>query len=383
MIFRTLRLAPCAPDLIAGPAGELAVRSFLSGLREGIATDWPILAGAGGVWSALILLLAAKGVDGLQVASYADNLLLYMLGLVPMVMWGVGAMLYRARPESPIRFIAALVANGEWARRLARGLPMLLALILFMPAFSAIKSAIARFKPYSWDPTWIAVDQAIHGTDAWRLLQPLLGFPIVTSMLSVAYFAWFFLIYSGSTYFCFLSRDAELRARYFISYFATWTVCGVCLAIGFASVGPCFVGPLLGIHTFDAQMAYLNAANEQYPVMILRAQHFVLDAQLHADHGLGAGISAMPSMHVAMALLFALAIAPVSKLAKIGGFAFFGTIQIATVHLAVHYAVDGYLSIAVTLLLWFVAKPLARWVARGSRFGPTAASAADREPAAA
>jgi len=275
------------------------------------------------------------------------------------------------------------VASGEWARRFARGLPMLMALIVFMPAFSAIKSAIARFTSYSWDPTWIAVDRAIHGTDAWRLLQPVLGFPIVTSMLSIAYFVWFFLIYSGSIYFCFLSRDQELRARYFISYFATRTVCGVCLAIAFASVGPCFVGPLLGMHNFDAQVAYLNAANEHYPVLILSAERFVLDAQIHADHGLGAGISAMPSMHVAMALLFALAIAPVSKLAKIGGYTFFATIQVATVHLAAHYAVDGYVSIVVTLSLWMAVKPVARSVARCSRFGATAAAAASPEPASA
>lgn len=359
------------------------MRALLSGLREGIATDWPILAGAGGVWSALILLLASKDVDGLQVDSYADSLLLYLLGLVLMTIWIVGAMLYRARPESPIRFIAALAASGEWMRRFARGLPMLVALIVFMPAFSAIKSAIARFTTYSWDPTWIAADRAIHGTDAWRLLQPVLGFPIVTSMLSVVYFVWFFLVYSGSIYFCFLARDAELRARYFIAYIATWTVCGVCFAIAFASVGPCFVGALQGIHTFDAQMAYLNAANEHYPVLILQAERFILNAQINADHGLGAGISAMPSMHVAMAMLFALAIAPQSKLAKIGGFGFFVTTQIATVHLAAHYAVDGYVASIATLALWMIARPLARWVARGARFGATTSTDSRPEPAAA
>jgi hypothetical protein len=355
----------------------------LSGLREGIAADWPILAGAGGIWAALVLMLAAKDVDGFRVSSYGDSLLLFLLGLVLMVMWLVGAMLYRARPESPIRFIAALVASGEWARRFARGLPMLVALIVFMPAFSAIKSAIGRFTTYSWDPTLIAVDRAIHGGDAWRLLQPVLGFPIVTSLLSVAYFVWFFVIYLGSIYFCFLSRDAELRARYFISYFATWTVCGVFLAIAFASVGPCFVGRLQGIHLFDAQMAYLNAATEHYPVLILVAERFVLNAQIHADHGLGAGISAMPSMHVAMAFLFALSVAPLSKLAKIGGYAFFVTIQLATVHLAAHYAIDGYVATAVTLSLWMLARPLARWVARGSRFGHGAGSSAAPEPAVA
>jgi membrane-associated phospholipid phosphatase len=137
------------------------------------------------------------------------------------------------------------------------------------------------------------------------------------------------------------------------------------------------------MHNFDAQVAYLNAANEHYPVLILSAERFVLDAQIHADHGLGAGISAMPSMHVAMALLFALAIAPVSKLAKIGGYTFFATIQVATVHLAAHYAVDGYVSIVVTLSLWMAVKPLARSVARCSRFGATAAAAASPEPASA
>jgi len=343
------------------------VRAFVLGLREGIARDWPILAGAGGVWSALVLALAARGVDGFQVASYADNLVLNLFGLALMAMVVVGAMLRRARPASPIRFIAALVANGEWLRRFARGVPMLVALVVFMPAFSALKSAIARFAPYTWDTTFIALDRTIHGTDPWRLLQPVLGYPLVTSMLSMAYLAWFFLVYGGSIYFCFLARDSALRARYFIVYFGTWTVCGVFLAIAFASVGPCFVGPLLGNHTFDAQVAYLNAANEHYPVLILRAQRFLLDAQVHADHGLGAGISAMPSMHVAMALLFALAVAQLSRLARIGGFAFLATIQLASVHLASHYAVDGYLAITVTVGLWAVSAPLARWVARPAR----------------
>ena len=41
------------------------MRSFWAGFCEGIAGDWPILAAAGGVWSALVLLLAAKGVDGI------------------------------------------------------------------------------------------------------------------------------------------------------------------------------------------------------------------------------------------------------------------------------------------------------------------------------
>src|SRR3546814_3912411 len=69
------------------------------------------------------------------------------------------------------------------------------------------------------------------------------------------------------------------------------------LATLFASVGPCFVGPMLGDNRFDAQMAYLNAANEQVPIMVLPVQQMLLD-WFHTDaNGLGSGITAMPSMH--------------------------------------------------------------------------------------
>jgi hypothetical protein len=336
------------------------MRHFLSGLREGIAEDWRILLGAGTIWALLLLLLASKGVDGLQVESYALNLVLYLLCLLPLGMFVVGRMLYRERPVSPIRFLIALFLDGGWARSLGRGAPVLASLVVFMPAFSAIKSAIPLFNPFGWDGMWIAADQAIFGTDAWRFFQPLLGFPIVTSALSVAYVLWFFLIYSGSVYFCFLARDRELRARYFITYFAVWTACGVFLAILLSSVGPCFVGPLRGDQRLDEQIANLRAPNEQYTVLVLKAEDFLLAAQTNADHGLGAGISAMPSMHVAMALLVAMAVSKTSRVAAVAGFAFFATIQIASIHLGPHYAADGLVAIAVTVAIWALARPLAR-----------------------
>ena len=353
------------------------MKSFLSEFRLSVLMDWPILAAAGAVWAALVLLLAAEGVDGLQPESYGSNLLLYLLTLVLLGMICAGQMLYRARPESPIRFLGQLAAGPGW-RALVRGAPLLAALVVFMPVFSAMKSAIPLFNGSTWDATFIAADQAIHGDDAWRLLQPVLGFPIMTSALSVVYFAWFFVIYAGSVWFCFLCRDPELRARYFIAYFASWTVGGVILATGFASVGPAFVGPLLGDHRFDAQMAYLRDANEHFPVLTLRALDFLLASRMDDSNGLGAGISAMPSMHVAMALLVALSLAKISRPAAITGYAFFACIQVGSVHLAPHYAVDGYASIALTLAIWAVAGRLAPWMV--SRAGVAKAPGAAPEP---
>jgi hypothetical protein len=340
------------------------VKQVIRDLRGAATEDWPILAGACGIWAALVLLLAAKGVDGFQPDSYWRNFFLYLVTLVVSILLAAGWALYRARPKSPIRFLIQLAASPEVARRFVRGVPLLAALVIFMPAFSAMKSAIPLFNSQTWDATFVAADRAIHGRDAWRLLQSVLGFPIVTSALSIMYVVWFFVIYGSSVYFCFLSRDRELRAQYFIAYFASWTICGVILATLFASVGPCFVGPLLGDHRFDEQMAYLRTANEHYPVLILRAQEFLLASRIESGGELGGGISAMPSMHVAMATLVALSARRISRAGTVIGFGFLLITMLGSVHLGAHYAVDGYVSIAVTLVLWPAAAKLARLVVK-------------------
>lgn len=340
------------------------MRIVLTELRKAVLEDGATLVVLALVWATLVVLLAFNGVNGLGVGSYATNLLLYLFNLCLMILAVLGWRLYRARPASPIRFLLAFLRSPQWLAKAARGLPMLAALIVFMPIFSAMKSAIPLFNAFSWDATWIAADQAIHGTDPWRLLQPVLGFPIITSLLSFAYHAWLFLIYAGSMYFCFFAADRELRARYFIAFFMIWTIIGVAMATGFASVGPCFVDPLLNDDRFSEQMAYLRAADEHYRVLVLPVQEMLLDAHMKADSGLGSGISAMPSMHVSMALLFALSIRSVSKIAGVAAFAFLVIIAVGSVHLAYHYAVDGYVSMISTAIIWAVSKPLAQLMQR-------------------
>lgn len=340
------------------------MREIVSDFRQALAEDGPIIAGLALVCLGMVVLLAAKGVNGVDLSSFAHNLLLYLVALAVVAVIVMGSLLYRARPASPIGFLIALAARPDWARRLARGIPMLLALLMLMPVFSAVKSAIPVFNAYSWDSTWISADRTIHGMDAWRLLQPVLGIPIVTSLLSYAYHAWFALIFLGGVYFCFFANDRELRAQYFIGFFAIWIVIGLGLATAFSSVGPCFLTAIVGDHSFDAQMAYLRMANEHYPVLVLPVQDMLLERHLQGDHGLGSGISAMPSLHVGMALLFALAMWRVSKPVGIAAFAFVAVILVGSVHLAYHYAVDGYLAIVATAAIWALARPAARWVVR-------------------
>jgi hypothetical protein len=301
-----------------------------------------------------MVVLATKGVNGFDLRSVLFNVTLYLSALLFSLMPSIAVQLWRHRPQRPIAFLGDLF-TGDTGARLARGAPMLIALTLFLPAFSAMKSAIPLFGSYAWDDTWIALDRALHGTDPWRLLQPLVGHPPISSALSILYQLWILLIYAGGIWFCFFVDDRDLRNRYFIAYIACWTLIGVLMATALASVGPCFLAPMLGDSRFVEQMEYLRQANTHFPIMVLKVQDQLIAWHQSGSEGLGRGISAMPSMHVSLAFLFFLAMRRVSKRAGYFFGAFFVAILIGSVHLGYHYAVDGYVSIAVTGLIWALA----------------------------
>ena len=66
------------------------------------------------------------------------------------------------------------------------------------------------------------------------------------------------------------------------------------------------------------------------------------------------GISAMPSIHVAMAMIFMLTGWRANKLLGIVLTLYALIIQIGSILLAWHYAIDGYFSIVFTILIWNV-----------------------------
>ena len=333
---------------------------FLADVHRGLKADGPILAGMLAVWALSVVLLATIGVNGLVAPAYRDNLVLYVAAVFTLLIVTLATVLLRHKPDRPIGFLRASFRDSGLAGRLASGVPMLVALVAFLPIFSKLKSAIPRFNPYTWDDTWIWLDRALHGTDPWRLLQPLVGYPAVTALLAFFYHLWILLLYVGAAYFCFFHADRVLRARFFIAYFACWAILGVGMATALSSAGPCFVGPLFGDHRFDEQMAYLRSANEVYPIMVLPVQDMLLESYRTAGSGLGRGISAMPSMHVSIAVLFALAVGQLSRAIGVVLGLFAAVVMIGSVHLAYHYAVDGYASIVGTYLIWLAAGVLAR-----------------------
>ncbi|KUO55435.1 MAG: hypothetical protein APF82_00130 [Sphingomonadales bacterium BRH_c42] len=239
---------------------------------------------------------------------------------------------------------------------------MISAIALFMPAFTAVKSAIPLFNNYTWDQTFIDWDRVMHGDDVWRILQPVLGYPLATSIMSYIYHIWFLLIYIGPICIALYMRDRELRLRFFLGFLLTWTLVGMVAAVMLASVGPAFLEAITGNGHFREQMDYLQRANETHTVLVLEVQRLLLEWYQTADYGLGRGITAMPSMHVALCMLYFLVMNRVDWRLGVFFLSFLLLILIGSVHLAYHYAVDGYVSIFATYLIWRATEPMAKLI---------------------
>ena len=77
----------------------------------------------------------------------------------------------------------------------------------------------------------------------------------------------------------------------------------------------------------------------------------------------GGGISAMPSLHVAMAALYAAVGWRVNRLAGLLLCIYVLIVQLGAVHLGWHYLVDGLAGIALGWLFWVIAWRFAgRWL---------------------
>lgn len=317
--------------------------------------ELPIYAVALACIFAFAISLSLAGVAFHPWSSVLYNFFLFAASWLLVIAVLFAARLFRERPESPFAFGAEVFGQKAFWLRQLRAVPLLALLSVFMIYFGGMKSAIPLFNPFSWDQTFIRWDAALgFGYDPWRILHPLIGYPVVTSALAALYHLWILLIYAGSIYLGAYQTDELLRTRYFVSYFLCWSLVGVALAVLFSSVGPAFMQPLFGDPRFAPLMDYLQQADKQFPVMVLTVQQQLLDWQAGGELGLGRGISAMPSMHISLATLFWLAMRKIS--ARAGWF--FGVfallIFVGSIHTGYHYALDGIVAATATLAIWWI-----------------------------
>nr|WP_298926892.1 phosphatase PAP2 family protein [uncultured Erythrobacter sp.] len=331
-------------------------------LAERLLSEMPIYVIGASIMALCIGLLLSQGISP-SVSGVIENARIFGMFVLILVAFDAAWQLNRNRPKSPTAFLKERYTAKPLLNVIFCGLPMMAIAIIALPFFSKMKSAIPLFNDYTWDQTFIEWDQAIFfGYDAWQVMQPVLGFPIVTAFLAFLYHIWFLLLYPGVMFFAFYKLDSKLRRQFFMTYMLSWSLIGGAMATWLASVGPVFLDPMLGNGHFNAQMDYLNAANEQIPIMTLRVQGLLLEWHGASSSGLGSGITAMPSMHCAIAFIYWLAVRHIHKGWGMFFGAFFIITWISSVHLAYHYAVDGLVSMIAVIGIWWAAgRVIAAW----------------------
>ena len=271
----------------------------------------------------------------------------------------------------PARLIETIIADFRarflTPERLLGALVVLLVLPLFVSVFTGIKALIPVVHPFAWDEAFAVWDRLLHGgIDPWRLLHPVFGTPWATTAVNFFYHLWLFVVYGVLFWQAFSARDPRLRMQFLLSFVVTWSLLGSLLALLLSSGGPVYYGRLTGLaDPYLPLLDYLKAAREVAPVWALEVQDMLWRKYTDGESGFGAGISAMPSMHVSATVLFALLARRVHRWLGYLFTAFALAILIGSVHLAWHYAIDGYLAALLTWLIWRVC---GWWTARDGAF---------------
>ena len=203
------------------------------------------------------------------------------------------------------------------------------------------KSMIPHVTTYWADPYLANLDAAIFGQDPWHLFRSELLKPIY----SEAYVSWFLITFGTMGCLAFSKRDHSVILT---SYLAILIIGGTVGQYLLPSVGPIFYERI----GHGARFAELVATND--PTYGLFADYLWKHYQAGGAN-LGTGISAMPSMHVTLAVWTVIAARALWRPLMIPAMIYALVIWAASIASGWHYAVDGVvgavIAIAVVRLL--------------------------------
>jgi hypothetical protein len=281
--------------------------------------------------------------------------------LVPITLVAILQALLTARaPDgrlSPLHHGWAAVRAGPLSpRTLLRVALVCIVLPAFHRSFTVYKSSMTKVVDFWADPWLMWLDRVLHGgvlPHEW--LGPLLGSPQALLFLSDAYWYWHLAMLTGILLVAF-SQDDAYRRRATIAFLATWVVLGNVMALLLSSAGPWWYDRVTGeLSPYEGLVGRLWEVGRHTPLRAVGFQQQLWLMHASKKIGLGTGISAMPSLHVAIPVLGFLIAREKSRLLTACCAVFGTTIFLGSIALAWHYAVDGYVSAVAVCVIWAVA----------------------------
>ncbi len=277
--------------------------------------------------------------------------------------------------EPPVRLLLSRIEQG-WARdRLASVAAPALLLIVLLSSFTLFKQRVLPQAGFGGDPAFAAADEMLFaGWHPWQLSHFLFSSEIWSRLFDIAYAVWFLPLFLSVL----LSwmMPLALRTQYLMAFTLCWIVIGTFLAYLLPSAGPCYFQQFHGSSEFAPLMERLRDQDEALRavggsgILALVGQKELLTWFQSGELTMAAGISAMPSMHNALAALFACGAFTIHRVAGLVMTVFAIVIWIGSVHLGWHYAVDGIVAVGVTIAIWKGCGALVAFLMKDPRLSP-------------
>lgn len=307
-----------------------------------------------------ILFTALNSTLALLLYPKPESLLITLKLLPLMVLGAAGGLcvivfvktlrLMRAGKDNPLRILF------EWADwKFVRYMLLAIALAaLNKIAFLWLKPTLNIHVAFWADPLLADVDKAIFfGGDPWRLLSwinnDLSGF--------VYHPVWYFTMI-GALMVALAQPASTRKSAMLLSYFGLWSVVGPLIHILLPAGGPIFYERL----GYGDRFATINGGPET-----VAAADFLWRGFTSGQFDTASGISAMPSLHVTMAVWTMMCIWQFRRSWFLPVAASSMYVSALSVSLGWHYALDGIVGGGCALLLYYVLLIVMEW-----RYRPTA-----------
>lgn len=210
---------------------------------------------------------------------------------------------------------------------------------LNMIAFMWIKPLLNYLVPFRADPYLASIDRAIFGTDPWRLFGWLNNYP----MAIFYHRAWFALMILTLLTVLWRPASAE-KTAVMLTYFILWSIFGPVVHTLMPAAGPIFYARLGYGNAFSGLVSARETA---------RLADYLWRTYSGARFGPAAGISAMPSLHIATTVWMVVAVAIFARRWLVAIIPAATLIFILSISLGWHYAIDGLVGGAGTVLIWY------------------------------
>ena len=195
--------------------------------------------------------------------------------------------------------------------------------------FMWIKPEVTAVAPFWADEMLANADRALFGRDPWHFFE---GVDLTFHAWAYSFF-WAVAIMATLVW-LFAQKPSQERSSALLSYFAIWSIFGPIGQLALSSAGPIF-------YARAGQGSRFDELSANIPDITQKISGYLWSMYTDGVPGVGAGISAMPSLHIATVSWIVLAFAGAKSRLTPLTIVFALYIWAMSVALGWHYAVDG------------------------------------------